>query len=160
MFCEVVDKISLLLLLSSVVHSSLFADLPIFPFPSLITGESLRPDLVLVLNSTSASVLELTVGFESNIKINSDRKAAKYHPLITNLQRSYSTVKLVNLSMSALGILGTSSESFLSMLTDLNFDETTKNHALLTSMNIAIRCTYYIFCRRNKSWTNPELLNC
>ena len=47
--------------------------------------------------------------------------------------------------MSALGILGTSSESFLSMLTDLNFDEKTKKHALLTSMNIAIRCTYYIF---------------
>ena len=97
--------------LSSVVHSSLFADLPIFPSPSLITGESLRPDLVLVLNNTSAYVLVLTVGFESNIKINSDRKAAKYHPLITNLQRSYSTVKFVNLSMSALGILGTSSES-------------------------------------------------
>ena len=145
--------------LSSVVHSSVFADLPIFPSPSLITGESLRPDLVLVLNNTSAYVLELTGGFESNIKINNDRKAAKYHPLITNLQRSYSTVKFVNLSMSALGILGTSSESFLSMLTDFNFDEKTKNHALLKSMNIAIRCTYYIFCRRNKSWTNPELLN-
>ena len=137
--------------LSSVVHSSLS--------PSLITGESLRPDLALVLNNTSAYVLELTVGFESNIKINSDRKAAKYHPLITNLQRSYSTVKFVNLSMSALGILGTSSESFLSMLTDLNFDEKTMKHALMKSMNIAIRCTYYIFCRRNKSWTNPELLN-
>ena len=144
--------------LSSVVHSSLFADLPIFPSPSLITGESLRPDLVLVLDNT-AYVLELTVGFESNIKINSDCKAAKYHPLITNLQRLYSTVKFVNLSLSALGILGTSSESFLSMVTNLNFNEKTKKHALLKSMNIAIRCTYYIFYRRNKSWTNPELLN-
>ena len=104
--------------LSSVVHSSLFADLPIFPSPSLITGESLRPDLVLVLNNTSAYVLELTVGVESNIKINSDLKAAKYHPLIANLQRSYSTVKFLNLSMSALGIRGTSSESFLLMLAD------------------------------------------
>ena len=112
-----------------------------------------------MLNNTSAYVLELTVGFESNIKINSDGKAAKYHPLIIKLQRSYSTVKFVNLSMSAPGILGTSSESFLSMLTDLNFDEATKKHTLLKSMNIAIRCTYYIFCRRNKSWTNPELLN-
>ena len=95
----------------------------------------------IVVNKSSAYILELTVGFESNIKINSDRKAAKYHPLITNLQRSYSTVKFVNLSMSALGIVGTSSESFLSMLTDLNFDEKTKKHALLKAMNIAIRCT-------------------
>ena len=112
-----------------------------------------------MLTNTSAYVLELTVGFESNIKINSDRKAAKYHPLINNLQRSYSTVKFVNLSMNALGILGTSSGSFLSMLIDLNFDEKTKKHALLKSLNFAIRCTYYIFCRRNKSWTNHELLN-
>ena len=112
-----------------------------------------------MLNNTSAYVLELTIGFESNIKINSDRKAAKYLPLIADLQRSYSTVKFVNLSMSALGILGTSSESFLSMLTDLYFDEKTTKHALVKSMNIAIRCTFYIFCRRSKSWTNPELLN-
>ena len=112
-----------------------------------------------MLNNTSAYVLELTVGFDSNIKINNDRKATKYHPLIANFQRSYSTVKYVNLSMSALGILGTSSESFLSMLTDLNFDKKTKKHALLKSMNIAIRCTYYIFCRRNKSWKNQEMLN-
>ena len=112
-----------------------------------------------MLNNTSAYVLELTVGFESSVKIKSDREAAKYHPLIANLQRSYSTAKFVNLSMSALGIRGTSSRSFLSMLTDLNFDEKTKKHTLLTSLNIAIRCTYYIFCRRNKSWANPELLN-
>jgi len=34
---------------SSVTNSSLYADLPICPSPSLITGEFLRPDLVLVL---------------------------------------------------------------------------------------------------------------
>ena len=112
-----------------------------------------------MLNNASVYVLELNVGFESNIKINSDCKAAQYHPLIANPQRSNSTVKFINLSMSALGILGTSSESFLSMLTDLNLDEKTKKHALLKIMNIAIGCTYYISCQRNKSWTNPELLN-
>ena len=72
--------------------------------------------------------------------INSDHKAVKYHPIIGNFQRLYLTEKFVNLSMRALGILGTSSESFLSMLTDLNFDEKTKKHALLKSMNIAIWC--------------------
>ena len=86
--------------LSSVANRSLFADLPIFPSPSLIMGDSLQPDLILVLNDTSVYVLELTIGFESNIKINSDHKATKYHPLIANLQRLYSFVHLVDLSMS------------------------------------------------------------
>ena len=59
------------------------------------------------------------------IQINNDRKATKYIPLIADLQNSYSTVKFINLSKSALGILGTSSESFPSMLTDVNFDDNT-----------------------------------
>ena len=60
--------------LSSAADSSLFADSPNFPSPSLIPVDSLCPDLVLVLNNASVYVLELTVGFESNIKINSDRQ--------------------------------------------------------------------------------------
>ena len=56
------------LLLSSLANSSLFVDLPNFPFPSLITSDSLRPDLVPVLNNAFIYVLELTVGFESNSK--------------------------------------------------------------------------------------------
>ena len=63
--------------LSSFKNTSLFADLPSFPSPSLVTGDSLRPDLVLILNNTSVYLLELTVGFESNIAINSDRKLRK-----------------------------------------------------------------------------------
>ena len=61
--------------------------------------------------------------------------------------------------MSALGILGASSESFPSMLRDLNFDDTTKHKILSKTINIAVRYTYYIFCRRNKPWTNPNLLD-
>ena len=48
--------------LSSIANSSLYADLPFFPSPSILTGDSLRPDLVLVLNNTTVYVLELTVG--------------------------------------------------------------------------------------------------
>ena len=80
-------------------------------FPSLITGDSLRLDLVLVLNNTTVYLLELTVGFESNIKVNSDRKAAKYHPLLTNPLTEYTNINFVNFSMSALGIFGISSST-------------------------------------------------
>ena len=56
-----------------------------------------------------------------------------YHPLFGSLQKSYSKVKFSNLSMSALGIFGTSAESLLSMLIDLHFDE--KNYAKCATEN-------------------------
>ena len=142
--------------MSSIKNASLYADLPSFPSLSLITGDSLRPDLVLVLNNTTVYLLELTVGFESNIKANSDRKAAKYHPLLTNLHTEYTNISFVNISMSALGIFGTSSDTFLQILKDLNQDQT--HHIIMKASNIAIRCTFYIYCRRNKQWTRPDLL--
>ena len=91
---------------------------------SLITGDYLRTDLVLVLNSTTVYLLELAVGFESSIKINSERKSDKYGPQILALQEKYCNVKYINPSMSAFGIFGRSSVSFSSTLNDLHFDNT------------------------------------
>ena len=82
--------------------------------------DCLRPDLVLVLNNATVFVLELTVRVESNISLNSDPKANKYHFLIGSLLKSYSKVKFVNHPMSALGIFETSSESLLKCATEIN----------------------------------------
>ena len=68
-------------------------------------------------------------------------------------------MKFVNLSMRALGIFGTSSDSFLHMLQDLHFDATVQKNIVMKASNIAIRCSYYIYCRRNKQWTCPDFLN-
>ena len=132
--------------LSLLQDSSLYADLPSFPSPYLITGDSLRPDLVLVLNSTTVYLPELTVGFESKITINSERKSDKYRPLILALQENFYDVKFINLSMNALGIFGRSSDSFSSMLKDLHFDTTRQQQIIMKASNNAIRCTYFIFC--------------
>ena len=58
-------------------------------------------------------MLELTLGFEANIQNNTDRKAAKYSSLINNLSLSYSKVVFVNLSMGAIGVMGSSCNSLL-----------------------------------------------
>ena len=144
---------------SSFSDCLLYADLPSFLSPSVITGDSLRPDLVFISRNSILYILELTVGFESNIQINSDRKASKYSSLILDLNHTYSDVKFVNLSMSTIGIMGKSSESLLLMLDDLNLDKPTQKYLIRKVINIAIRCTYYIFCCRNKPWSNPNLLD-
>ena len=48
-------------------HSNLYADLPGYISPSVITGDELRPDLLITLENKCIYILELTVGFESNL---------------------------------------------------------------------------------------------
>ena len=144
--------------MSLIKNALLYVDLPSFSSPSLITGDSLMPDLVLVLNNATVYLLELTVGFETNIKINNDRKAAKYRPLLANLCIEYTNINFVNISISALGILVTSLNTFLQILNDLNFNQNFAHHIFMKASNVEIRCAYYIYCRRNKQWTSPDLL--
>ena len=143
---------------SSLQNCLLYADLPFFSSPSLITGDSLRPDLVLISPDNTLYLLELTVGFETNIEKNSIRKATKYKPLLRDLNSSYRRVHFINLSMSALGIFESSSDSIVTMMDYLGFDKNRRSQIIKKIINISVRCTYYIFCRRNKPWTNPELL--
>ena len=66
--------------LLNVERSQLYVDLPGFVSPSVITGDQLRPDLLLAIEDKVLYILELTVGFETNLSTNSDRKRDKYLP--------------------------------------------------------------------------------
>ena len=59
--------------LTCVKGSKRYVDLPGFITPSVITGDELHPDLLLTIENKLLYILELTVGFETNLKINSDR---------------------------------------------------------------------------------------
>ena len=144
---------------SSLQRCRLFVDLPSFPSPSLITGDSLRPDLPLISHDNTLYILELTVGFQTNIEVNNKRKAMKYDPLIQDLRSQYRISTFINLSMSALGIHEASSDTILTMMNDLGIEKSVQKSLIKKIMNIAMRSTYYIFCRRNKTWTDPALLN-
>ena len=70
---------------------------------SIITGGNLRSDLLLKTNNNYLYILELTVGFESNLDTNATRKHSKYASLLSDLQRKFRCVSFVNLSMSSRG---------------------------------------------------------
>ena len=102
--------------------------------------------------------MELTVGFETNLKINSDRKLKKYLPLISDQENNFDKVKFVNISISSLGVFGQSANTFIDMLKDLKFHEQHVGYVKKKIISTCIRGSYYIFCQRNKDWTSPELL--
>ena len=110
-------------------------------------------------NSKFLYIVELTVGFESNVKANSERKLNKYMPLVASLSSSYSEVKFINVSMSALGVFDKSCESLTKMLKDLDIEVPNQHRLLSKIMKIAIRSTYFIFCRRSKDLTGPDLMD-
>ena len=73
-------------------------------------------------------------------------------------RKKFNSVKLINLSISALGVFNKESPTFLKMLEDMHVDMTVTKYLIKRIINIAIRSTYYIFCCRNKEWTKPDLL--
>ena len=126
--------------------------------PCIVTGESLRPDLLLISPNNCLYILESTV-VETNLDINSHREEEKYRSLLKDLSCDYRQVQFVNLSMSCLGIFGQSSDSFLEMCKCIGIDQSHLNYIFKKISSIIIRTTYYIFCSRNKPWSNPELLS-
>ncbi len=158
------DSILLLLakFLSSINNVKLYFDIPGYDNPEMIT-EDQRPDALLIKeganNHKEIIVLELTVGYETNMSANTNRKNAKYQQLLDNLNNKYSSVTYVNLSMSALGFYGQSCNTFKETLTRLNVREDSQNFIIKRMSQIAIRTTYFIFCRRNKTWNDPALMD-
>ena len=105
------------------VHSSLYADVNGFLNPSLITGESYRPDLLFLIQSKCLYVLQLTDGFEFNLNNNGVRKKAKYLNVINKLSRNYRCVRFVNLNMSSLVVFSNECSTFLDMMNDIGIDK-------------------------------------
>ena len=134
-------------------------DLPGYLSSCIITGDSLRHDM-LFSTAGKLYIIEVTVGFETNLANNAHRKELKYRSLVTDLGNDYHSIEFINIRLSCLGISGQSSESesFLKMCTKLNSDNRHLQFTLSKLSTIAIRMTYYIFCMRSKPWCNPEFL--
>ena len=93
------------------------------------------------------------------IRNNSNRKKTKYKRKRQKRKKEqYNNVKFVNLSISTLGVFDEASKDFLDMLLDLGFDKPRRDYVIWNIINITIRTSYYIFCCRNKKWSNPDLM--
>ena len=123
--------------LQTVNGSCLYADLPGYRTPSILTGDIYRPDLLRQTSNECLYIVELTVGFESNLQKNSERKEGKYAQLIKS-------VKFVNISMSCLGVFAKECSTFMEMLNNLGFQNNYKKYCIKRITTIAIRTTYYI----------------
>ena len=81
-------------------------------------------------------------------------KKEKYVNLVKDMSRNYRCVKFVNLSMSSVGVFSNECFTFLEMMNDIGVDKN-QQKIIKKMVNLAMRATYFIFCRRNKNWDSP-----
>ena len=83
--------------LTSISDSVLYVDLPSYITLSVTSGNSLPPDLLLTVSSKCLYILELTVGFETNLLNNAFRKTNKNEDSVRRQKHQYDSVKFITL---------------------------------------------------------------
>ena len=137
----------------------IYADLPnnnrTYPCTSDLFSRS-RPDIVIKLND-KVIVLELTVCFETNTVKSRNYKQSRYRELKEELLIACDVFTMTFLEVTTLGFISSASYiPFNDFLTEIGVN---KDRTTAKCMETAIRATYYIFCRRGKTWTSPDLLD-
>ena len=118
--------------------------------------QSSRPDLAIKVGN-KLTVIELTVCFDTNTEKSRKYKETKYQRLKDELVIQCESFNLLFLEITTLGFISKSScKPFSAFLRDLGINE---QRTITKCMETVIRATYFIFCRRNKDWNNPDLLN-
>ena len=110
---------------------------------STIVGDSYRPDMIIIKDKLLI-ILELTVGYKTNIEKNSIWKSDKYDVPMEDLASSYS-VKYINLIMGAISVIGESGKNIKPLLLEAGLTMEI-NYCMNRLVNICIRTTYYLFC--------------
>ena len=100
------------------------------------------------------------IGFITKIEQNSERKQISYHETLQDLNTRYTNVTFINLSMSALGLIGKNDfgKSIFTALTRIGMPKVTATDVIKSAINSCIRSTYYLFCKKDKDWLDPDLL--
>ena len=98
-----------------------------FASPNIISGYEQRPDTVIKRNN-NLWILELSVGFETNLEKNRNAKNLRYNTLIQRLKTTYRKVKFINLSLGAIGVYSKSQDTFSDLLSDLEVDKAHSNY--------------------------------
>ena len=131
----------------------LFIDIPEYDNPgNLFT--SLRPDIAFK-QGNNVYVVELTICFETNFEKSRKYKENRYKDLKSNLKNNNDVLKTFYIEFSSLGLCTPSIIELTRVLRGLSVDV---KRMLEISTEVCIRTSYYIFNRRDKEWTNPEIL--
>ena len=117
-------------------------------FPPVLASTDLHPDIVIYSQTRQeATIIELTIPFETNVENAQKRKLSKYHELMEEVKTNGFDVNLVTLEVGSRGFVtvdGFLMIKDLFLLTNKQFQQLLKDVAVA-----AIMGSYRIWTSRN-----------
>ena len=107
------------------------------------------PDIV-ILERHQITIIELTCPFETNFNKSHKYKARRYNNLRNTLITPCAQFNLILLEISTLGFVGKTIKTFSKFLKELKLDD---EKIINKCQEVAVRTSYFIYCRRRKEWT-------
>ena len=115
--------------------------------------------MLIVRPEGTLYLVELTICYKTIMPKNAQIKPNRYETTVEHLKSSFTCVKFVNLVVNALGIFYKDNKTLITMFEDFRISRREHAYIIRKISNIAIRTSYYIFCMKDKSWPNPELMS-
>ena len=143
----------------------LYADINGYEWPSTLfkskrpnetNAEMYRSRSDIIRERNCITVIELACPFGTNLLKSYDYKNTKYENLRGAFLNPFSYFKLILLEISCLGFTVSSIKTFEIVLNGNNLDSV---RIIKTCQGVAIRASYYIYHRRNKIWSDRELIS-
>lgn len=114
-----------------------------------------RPDIIIE-ERDRITVIELTCPYETNLKSSREYKLKRYENLRNELVTPVQDFEIILLEVSSLGFVTEESKRFRTVLNELLLPA---DYIVKKCQEVAIRSSYYIYCRRNKCWNSPDLIS-
>ena len=114
-----------------------------------------RPDIVIETRDT-LKVIELTCPYETNTTKFCEYKETRYKEIKRELLTAPSNPQWIFLEVISLGFVTKNIKSFRNFPKSININE---RYLIEKLHKVAIRCSYFIYCRRNKNWNEPNLIS-
>ncbi|XP_061905517.1 uncharacterized protein LOC133651562 [Entelurus aequoreus] len=121
-------------------------------FPSHIAVTTLRPDIVLVSESTKQAVLlELTVLWEDRLEEAFERKLSKYAGLVSDCQQAGWRARCFPVEV---GCRGFAARSLVRAFSSLGIDGERRRRAIRSTTEAAERASRWLWLKRGDPWSH------
>ncbi|XP_062916611.1 uncharacterized protein LOC134352920 [Mobula hypostoma] len=122
-------------------------------FPNHIAATTLRPDIVLVSESTKQVqvVLEMTVPWEDSLEEDFERKLSKYAGLVSNCQQAGWRARCLPVQVGCRGFVARSSVRAFRIL---GIEGERKRRAIRSTTDVAERASRWLWLKRGEPWSH------